>query len=585
MDDPPDRGMGAALYPMTRRRDGFGLRLLVLLTVLVTLILPILAGLAQTAAVAFGHLPAIGQGGFTFDPWRQLLSMPGARSALISMVVTGVVATALSLAMALAVVAEAQRRMGAGLLSRLAVPLLAAPHAAMAIGLAFVIAPSGWAVRLVSPWLTGWQVPPDLPLVHDPWGGAMILGLAAKELPFFLLVILTALTQFPAERQMAAARSMGYGCAHVWLWILGPQIYRLIRLPVYVVLVFSLSVVDISLILGPSNPPTLPVAVMRWLLSPEVRLVFAGAAGAMAIVLVAALMVGLWMLSERAMALAGRRWISRGSRGRALPLVQAAFALSGVGVIILAFLSLLSLMVWSFARQWRFPETLPRVWSLEGWLMSGAAWRGPLLTSLGLGLVTVALALTLTIIWLEAEDRGHLPRARWAEALIYLPLMVPQIALLYGLQIVALRLGISGGIGAVVWVQAIYVFPYVMIALSDPWRAFDQRMLQMAALLGAGPWRRLFRVRLPCLLGPIMTATAIGFSVSVAQYLPTLFLGEGRVATLTTEAVTLSSGADRRIAAIYGLLQTILPLLCYALAIAVPRMRFRNRRALSGAVS
>jgi len=570
---------------MTRRRDGFGLRLLVLLTVLVTLILPILAGLAQTAAVAFGHLPAVGQSGFTLDPWCLLLSMPGAWSALISMIVTGVAATALSLTMALALVAEAGRRMGAALLSRLTAPLLASPHAAMAIGLAFVIAPSGWVARLFSPWLTGWVVPPDLPLVHDPWGGALILGLAAKELPFFLLVIVTALAQVPADRHMAAARSMGYGRAHVWLWILGPQIYRLIRLPVYVVLVFSLSVVDMSLILGPSNPPTLPVAVMRWLLSPEARLVFAGAAGAMAIVLVAALTVGLWMLAERVLALAGRHWISRGSRGRAAPMVQAAFAMAGSGTIILAFLSLLSLVVWSFARQWRFPDALPQVWSVDGWLMGAAAWRDPLLTSLALGVVTVALALTLTVIWLEAEDRGHLPRARWAEGLIYLPLLVPQIALLYGLQIIALHLGISGGIGAVVWVQAIYVFPYTMIALSDPWRAFDQRMLQMAALLGAGPWRRLLQVRLPCLLGPIMTAAAIGFSVSVAQYLPTLFLGEGRVATLTTEAVTLSSGADRRIAAIYGLLQAILPLLGFALAMAVPRARFRNRRALLGAAS
>ena len=53
-------------------------------------------------------------------------------------------------------------------------------------------------------------------------------------------------------------------------------------------------------------------------------------------------------------------------------------------------------------------------------------------------------------------------------------------------------------------------------------------------------------MKLPMLLRPMATAAAIGFAVSVAQYLPTLFIGAGRVATLTTEAVTLSSGADRR---------------------------------------
>ena len=60
---------------------------------------------------------------------------------------------------------------------------------------------------------------------------------------------------------------------------------------------------------------------------------------------------------------------------------------------------------------------------------------------------------------------------------------------------------------------------------------------------------------------------------------------EGRIATLTTEAVALSSGADRRIAATYGLLQTLLPLMGYGLAFAVPWLMFRNRRALSGATA
>ena len=41
------------------------------------------------------------------------------------------------------------------------VPVLAAPHAAIAIGLAFLIAPSGWLARWLSPWLTNWTLPPD----------------------------------------------------------------------------------------------------------------------------------------------------------------------------------------------------------------------------------------------------------------------------------------------------------------------------------------------------------------------------------------------------------------------------------------
>jgi putative thiamine transport system permease protein len=59
---------------------------------------------------------------------------------------------------------------------------------------------------------------------------------------------------------------------------------------------------------------------------------------------------------------------------------------------------------------------------------------------------------------------------------------------------------------------------------------------------------------------------AIGFAVSVAQYLPTLFIGAGRFATVTTEAVTLAAGAQRSLSSAYAWLQWLLPVLVWALA-------------------
>ena len=82
------------------------------------------------------------------------------------------------------------------------------------------------------------------------------------------------------------------------------------------------------------------------------------------------------------------------------------------------------------------------------------------------------------------------------------------------------------------------------------------------------------------LLRPIMVATAVGFTVSMGQYLPTLFAGAGRLDTLTTEAVSLASGADRRAIGAYALLQMTLPFIAFGLAAAAPAWLFRNRRGL-----
>jgi putative thiamine transport system permease protein len=69
---------------------------------------------------------------------------------------------------------------------------------------------------------------------------------------------------------------------------------------------------------------------------------------------------------------------------------------------------------------------------------------------------------------------------------------------------------------------------------------------------------------------------AVGFAVSVAQYLPTQFIGAGRYASVTTEAVTLASGGQRHTAAAFALLQALLPLLGFAAAAAVARVQHRT---------
>jgi hypothetical protein len=50
-----------------------------------------------------------------------------------------------------------------------------------------------------------------------------------------------------------------------------------------------------------------------------------------------------------------------------------------------------------------------------------------------------------------------------------------------------------------------------------------------------------------CSCGAILTAAAVGFAVSVGQYLPTVLIGADRLSTIATEAVALSSGGNRRI--------------------------------------
>lgn len=562
--------------------DGRALRLSVLALVLAGLVLPILAGLWETTAVAFGHLPAIGAHGPSLTAFHDLIALPGFARSLMLTVWSGLASTFLALVLAFVTLATLHDRAALIWARRMITPILAAPHSALALGLAFLLAPSGWIARAFSPWATGWVAPPDLATVNDPWALALILGLTVKELPFFLLVILVASTQIPTAHLITQGRSMGYAKGQVWFWLIAPQLYRLIRLPVYVVLAFVLSNVDMALILGPTNPPTLAAAANRWLFSADTRFLLPGSAAALTLAVIAVAAIGFCIAAERATAHIGLFLLRRGYRGPQFRVSGATATLSAALLVGFALLALVGLGLWSVAWRWTFPAALPEYWSLHQWITPSAGWHAALATTLLIGIAATLFSLALAILWLEAEDRGHFTRARWAEALIYLPLLIPQIAFLYGLNVTLLRAGFAPGLGPVIWAHVLFTFPYVMIALSDPWRALDPRLACTAAALGATPNRVLVAVKLPCLLAPILTAAAIGFAVSVAQYVPTLFIGAGRITTLTTEAVTLASGADRRIAGTYGILQAVLPLLAYATALCLPALLYRNRLGMNG---
>ncbi len=543
-------------------------------------LVPICLGLIGTWAPAIGFLPALGGTSPTLDPWRDLFDAPGLGGAIRLTLTSGFLSTALALGLSLSLLAAWHGTRAFGLLRRVLTPLLAVPHAALAIGLAFLLTPSGWLARAVSPWAFGWERPPDLVIVQDPYGIALTLGLALKETPFLLLIAVSAMGQIGADRTLAIARTAGYGPVMAWVKTVLPQLYPLIRLPVYAVLAFSLSVVDMALILGPATPPTLAPLVLRWFNDPDLAMRFMAAAGACLQFGIVAGAIGLWYAVERLAIWCARPWIAAGRRGGG----GGALRMASGGTVMLAVaaagFSVISLAIWSLTRRWRFPDALPGTWTMDNWMQHFWSLSHPAATTLTVGVAATAVALALAIGCLEYECRAGIRPTTRALWLLYTPLLVPQIAFLFGIQVLLVAGRLDGRWIALTWSHLLFVLPYVFLALSDPWRKLDDRYARTAACLGASPARVFWRIKVPMLLRPILFAGAVGFSVSVAQYLPTLFAGAGRLTSLTTEAVGLAAGADRRIVGVYAFAQMALPLLGFAVAVTVPAILFRHRKGL-----
>ena len=470
--------------------------------------------------------------------------------------------------------------------------LLATPHAAMAIGLVLWLSPSGWVLRLMSPGLTGFDAPPPWFTTQDPWGLGLILALWLKEVPFLLWVAATQMQREDLRRrwqaEYALAQTLGCTPAQAFAQIIWPQLAPRLRWPLLAVLAYGLTVVDMALIIGPATPPTLAVLAWQWLSDADLLTQSQGVAAAGW--LTGTVLVGgvLMVVALKAFA-ATRTFASRGSLPqsqatdqkcsfppkaptwllhfcRRLPLQPNAMWTT----ILITYAAVwFALTVGSVSGVWPFPQVWPELWTLGAWqqVVSSAhtVW-----TTLGLGVASASVCLLWSVAWLELAPR------RWQQALqpwFLLPLVLPSVLWVVGLYSLALHTRLEGQWLGLSLAHAVMVLPYVLLALVPAYQAVDPRQAALVASLGHGRWVYLWRVKWPLLKRAIASAWAVGFAVSVAQYLPTLYVGAGRFATVTTEAVTLAAGAQRSLMSAYAALQMLLPVLAFALAAWLGRPR------------
>lgn len=530
--------------------------------------IPILAGVGITLAEAT-------------DPgaWSAVFHFPGLGRSLALSVWTGAAGTILALLLAHLTLALAGTTVWARRVEALALPVIAMPHLALGIGLALLLSPSGLLLRLLSPWASGLHRPPDWLIVQDPLGLSLVLGLAVKEAPFLILMLVGARAQVPVTRLMLQSRSLGYGRLKSWWVSVAPLLQRQIRLPLAAAFVFGMTNVEMAIPLGPVTPPPFAVVLWQWFTASRLELRGAAFAGAVLLTVVA---IGALVVALGALRLARRvhsRYAASGRRGRRSASSTRVLAILPGVVLGLASGALVALACRGLSPMWRFPAVLPGEIDMGLIGRSAPALGTALGTTLALGGITIALAVGLSLWVAECLSRDGSWRRR-VGVLLFVPLLLPQMAFLFGFQWLVVRLRIDGTWWAVGWEHALFALPYAWGIVSGARSALDSRLVVTARMLGAGPLRAWWAVVLPLLARSILLAGAIAFSISVALYLPTLFAGAGRVATVATEAASAASSGNLRVAAVHGAAQAIAPLLALGAAMLIGQLLFRNRQGV-----
>ncbi|WEF26386.1 ABC transporter permease subunit [Klebsiella aerogenes] len=494
-------------------------------------------------AIALIYLPLLPAAALMAAPavnaeaWRALFSDPQLAQALTATLASTLLAVGGALLITLTVIAALWPSDGWQRLAGRLPLLLAVPHVAFATGALLLFAEGGWLYRLF----------PALSPLADRYGIGLGLTMAVKESSFLLWVAYGLLGEKQLAAQAVVLKTLGYNRWQCLNWVILPGLLPSMSVVLLATVAWSLSAVDVALVIGPGNPPTLAVLAWQWLNQGGAQQHAKGA-------LVSLLLLALTLLFAAAAWAAWRGW-RRGIpdlRGlRRAPSVgltghTLALAVPACGLVCALLLGGLSQM------------TLPSADTIYNslWLAAGSAILGAV----------------LCLLWLECGPAKY--NGLW------LPLIIPALPLADGQYQLALYGWLDGQLTTVLWGHLLWVVPWMLFILRPAWRHRDPRQELIARTLGWRRGRRFWLLTLPSLARPILTALAVGFSVSIAQYLPTMWLGGGRTPTLTSEAVALSSGGDNMQLAAQALWQLLLPTLCFMMTALTAWFIGRHRRGL-----
>ncbi|MCB0102618.1 MAG: ABC transporter permease [Anaerolineales bacterium] len=223
-------------------------------------------------------------------------------------------------------------------------------------------------------------------------------------------------------------------------------------------------------------------------------------------------------------------------------------------------------IVYSFTEGWFFPAPFPSEWTTTTFQRTmddprtlGGMWQGFVIAVI-VSLLSLILAFPAARALGLRQFRGR--QIAWL--MLFLPTVVPPLAIGMGLNILFLRVGLAGTIMGVSLAHLISTLPYTVFTLSSAFARYDENYEHQALALGANPMQIFFNITLRMMTPSLVVATLFAFLVSWSQYLLTLLIGGGKIITLPVLLFTAASGGNPSTIAIKSLLFILPPALVIA---------------------
>lgn len=261
--------------------------------------------------------------------------------------------------------------------------------------------------------------------------------------------------------------------------------------------------------------------------------------------------------------------------------IRPVRALCALVLVVWLILPLVPLLIWSFARGWRFPDLLPRDWTLLAWeyaLSDTSGVLDSLWLTIWIALCSAGLSILIGVPAGRALGLYRFRGKALVELIIFAPVIVPGIAVALGLHTVFIGLGLTNTLTGVILVHLVPTLPYMTLVMAGIFANHDTAYEQQARSLGASAWQTFCHVTLPAIMPGIVVGGLFAFLVSWSQYVLTLLIGGGRVVTLPLLLFNFAASGRNDITGAIGMIY-ILP------GIAILILTARQLSGRSGALA
>ena len=181
-------------------------------------------------------------------------------------------------------------------------------------------------------------------------------------------------------------------------------------------------------------------------------------------------------------------------------------------------------------------------------IASGDEFIEPLLNSLSISFFVTVICLLIAMPFSYLVSKTDLPFKK----LISIGLIVPYILPSYGLSMSWILLFSRNGVlefflgtelhfnvygyWAIVTIQAIHIYPFAFILLTNAFAQLNQELFDAGRIMGAGKRYVLRRITIPLLAPAILSSAILVFAYAMAEFAPAMLLGgpEG-IYVLTTQ--------------------------------------------------